>query len=155
MALDSELRFLYLGFLVCYSEVQGTWSLFSVTRVEQGGEGGCEIASVITLEEPLAKMAYEFLLYVLASSSFEREQALSCRDHLRHTTHIHIQVLDLQPAQRELPSQRTRNLRPHAGPVAALRPCFGSGTQFPSVLRQAPLSSVPVKVRSIAVYCCD
>ena len=31
---------------------------------------------VITLEELLAKMAYEFLLYVLASSSLEREQAL-------------------------------------------------------------------------------
>ena len=115
----------------------------------------CEIASVITLEEPLAKMAYEFLLYVLASSSFEREQALSCRDHLRHTTHVHIQVLDLQQAQREVPSQRTRHLRPHAGPGAALRPCFGGGTQLPSVLRQAPLSSVPVKVHSIAVYCCD
>ena len=32
---------------------------------------------VITLEELFAKMAYEFLLYVLASSSsLEREQAL-------------------------------------------------------------------------------
>ena len=89
---------------------------------------------VITLEELFAKMAYEFLLYVLASSSLEREQALAVV--ITHdTTHtFHIQVLDLQQAQRELPSQRTRNLRPHAGPVAALRPCFGSGTQFPSVL---------------------
>ena len=32
---------------------------------------------VITLEELFAKMAYEFLLYVLASSSLEREQALA------------------------------------------------------------------------------
>ena len=86
---------------------------------------------------------------------FIERASTSCRDHLLHTTHIHIQVLDLQPAQRELPSQRTRNLRPHAGPVAALRPCFGSGTQLPSVLRQAPLSSVPVKVHSIAAYCCN
>ena len=100
--------------------------------------------------ELVAKMAYGFLLSVLASSSLYREQA-PVHDHSRHTTHVHIQVLDLQQAQRELPSQRTWNLRPYACPGAALRPCFGSGTQLPSVLRQAPLSSVPVKVRSIAI----